>query len=301
MEETRFGNLVFIPGMGGGRYPFCNSLYIDDKKKAIIDPASDESFLRKLAKEKKIDAVINSHYHEDHIAFNYLFPEAELFVHEAIGACFKSYNSFLDYCGLLDSKYRAEWDDLFLNKFHFEERTPAAEFRDGDLLFFGDTKLQVIHTPGHTAGHCSFYFPDQGILFMGDLDLSRFGPWYGDRVSDIDETIQSMRRLLEIPADIYITSHEMGIIQGDISELVETYLSVITRREKKILEFLERPRTLDEIVERWIIFKRELQPRYFFEFSERGMIIKHLERLIRNGNIRTEEGNLYSISAFEMT
>ena len=301
MEETRFGNLVFVPGMGCGRYPFCNSLYIDDERKAIIDPASDETFLRKLAGEKRVDIIINSHYHEDHIAFNYLFPEAELYVHEAIGACFKSYSSFLDYCGLLDSKYRTEWDDLFLNRFHFQERTPAVEFGDGDLLSFGDTKLRVIHTPGHTAGHCSFHFPDQGILFMGDLDLSRFGPWYGDRVSDIDQTIQSMRRLLEIPADIYITSHEIGIIRGDITEMVETYLNVITRREKKILEFLERPRTADEIVERWIIFKKELQPRYFFEFAERGMIIKHLERLFRNGNIGTEEGKFYLISSDDKT
>ena len=301
MEETRFGNLVFVPGMGCGRYPFCNSLYIDDERKAIIDPASDETFLRKLAGEKRVDIIINSHYHEDHIAFNYLFPEAELYVHEAIGACFKSYSSFLDYCGLLDSKYRTEWDDLFLNRFHFQERTPAVEFGDGDLLSFGDTKLRVIHTPGHTAGHCSFHFPDQGILFMGDLDLSRFGPWYGDRVSDIDQTIQSMRRLLEIPADIYITSHEIGIIRGDITEMVETYLNVITRREKKILEFLERPRTADEIVERWIIFKKELQPRYFFEFAERGMIIKHLERLFRNGNIGTEEGKFYLISSTDKT
>ena len=158
---------------------------------------------------------------------------------------------------MLDSKYRAEWDDLFLNRFHFEERTPSVEFGDGDLLIFGDTKLRVIHTPGHTAGHCSFHFPDQGILFMGDLDLSRFGPWYGDRVSDIDQTIQSMRRLLEIPADIYITSHETGIIRGDITELVETYLNVITQREKKILEFLERPRTVQMRLSNAGSFSRE--------------------------------------------
>ncbi|MGZ3592496.1 MAG: MBL fold metallo-hydrolase [Syntrophales bacterium] len=297
MKETRFGNLVFIPGMGGGRYPFCNSLYIDDEKKAIIDPASNESFLQKLAGDNKVDIIINSHYHEDHIAFNYLFPEAELYVHGSISACFKSYNSFLDYCGLLDSPYKAEWDDLFLNRFHLEERIPSVEFKDGDLLIFGETKIRVIHTPGHTAGHCSFHFPDQGILFMGDLDLSRFGPWYGDRVSDIDQTIQSMRRLLEIPADIYITSHEAGIIRGDITEQVETYLDVIAQREKRILEFLEKPRTLTEIIERWFIYKRELQPRYFFEFAERGMIIKHLERLIRSGNIVSKEGKFYLLSS----
>jgi glyoxylase-like metal-dependent hydrolase (beta-lactamase superfamily II) len=297
MEETRFGNIVFVPGTGGGRYPFCNSLYIDDAKKVIIDPSSDEAYLRNLAVEERIDLIINSHYHEDHIAFNYLFPEADLYVHEDIGACFKSYSAFLDYCGLLDSKYRAEWDDLFLNRFHFRERTPSREFADGDILIFGDTKMRVIHTPGHTAGHCSFYFPDQGILFMGDLDLSGFGPWYGDRVSDIDQTVESMHRLLEIPADIYITSHETGIIRGDITELAETYLTVITKREKRILEFLERPRTADEIVERWIIFRRELRPRYFFEFAERGMIMKHLERLIRNGRAGSEEGKFYFVSS----
>ncbi|MGO9139036.1 MAG: MBL fold metallo-hydrolase [Syntrophales bacterium] len=301
MKETRFGNLIFIPGMGGGRYPFCNSLYIDDEKKAIIDPASDESYLRKLAGEKKVDVIINSHYHEDHIAFNYLFPEAELYVHGAISACFKSYSSFLDYCGLLDSPYKAEWDDLFLNKFHFEERRPSVAFEDRDLLIFGATKIRVIHTPGHTAGHCSFHFPDHGILFMGDLDLSRFGPWYGDRVSDIDQTIQSMHTLLEIPADIYITSHEAGIIRGDITELVETYLNVIAQREKRILEFLEKPRTLPEIVERWFIYKRELQPRYFFEFAERGMIVKHLERLIRNGKVGTKDGKFHLISSPDKT
>jgi hypothetical protein len=110
-----------------------------------------------------------------------------------------------------------------------------------------------------------------------------------------------MRRLLEIPADIYITSHETGIIRGDITEMVETYLNVITQREERILEFLERPRTADEIVERWIIFRRELQPRYFFEFAERGMIIKHLERLIRNGTVGTKEAKFYFITSPDKT
>ncbi len=295
MEEMRFGRLVFIPGLNDGKYPFCNSLYIDDKKKVMIDPASDEAYLRDLSLKTDIDAIINSHYHEDHIAFNYLFPEAELYVHEAVAPCFKSYHSFLDYCGLLNSKYKKEWDDLFLNKFHFQERIPAVEFKDGDTLTCGDTNITVIHTPGHTIGHCSFYFPDEGILFLGDLDLAPFGPWYGDRVSDIDQTIQSLHRLLKIPADLYITSHEMGIIRGDITGLAEAYLDVITKREMKLLEFLKKPRTLDEIINHWIIFKKELQPRYFFEFAEKGMIHKHLERLMKNVKVEIKKGKFYLI------
>ena len=51
MKEKRFGRLVFIQGANEGRYPFCNSLFIDDVKKAIIDPGSDEASLRKLNRE----------------------------------------------------------------------------------------------------------------------------------------------------------------------------------------------------------------------------------------------------------
>jgi len=294
MKETRFGRLVFIPGSNGSRYPFCNSLYIDEERKVIIDPACDESLLRRLGEEKGINAVINSHFHEDHTAFNYLFPDADLYVHEDAAPGFKSYETFLDCCGLSDTKHKKEWDDLYLNRYHFQERTPAATFKDGETISFGRTRATVIHTPGHTVGHCSFHFPDLGILFLVDYDLSRFGPWYGDQVSDIDQTIESVRRLLAIPADIYITSHDMGIIKGDIGRLADDYLRVIDRRDERLLKFLEAPRTLDEIVNRWIIFRKAWEPLYFYELAERMMIGKHLDRLIARGLVALAGGK-YSL------
>ena len=73
MGEERFGHLVFVPGKNKGRYPFSNSLYIDDERKAVIDTACDESILRDLAEERGLDIIINTHYHEDHFTLNYLF------------------------------------------------------------------------------------------------------------------------------------------------------------------------------------------------------------------------------------
>jgi len=32
-------------------------------------------------------------------------------------------------------------------------------------------KLQVIHTPGHTAGHCDFFELNSKIAFLADIDL----------------------------------------------------------------------------------------------------------------------------------
>jgi glyoxylase-like metal-dependent hydrolase (beta-lactamase superfamily II) len=163
---------------------------------------------------------------------------------------------------------------------------------DGDILDFGHTRLEVIHTPGHTPGHVSLYCEKEGVLFTGDLDMTAFGPWYGDRVSDIDDTIRSVRRLLEIPARTYITSHNMGVLQGDIRQAAEAYLAVIDEREEKIFNFLDAPKTLEEIARQWFIYKKPRQPEAFYLFGERGMAAKHLEHLIIRGLV-AREGDLY--------
>jgi hydroxyacylglutathione hydrolase len=295
LKDMRFGKLIFIPGPGRGRYPFCNSIYIDDSKKGVIDPGSDEDRLKGLRDQGGVDRVIHSHYHEDHIAFNFLFPDADLCVHESEAPCYRSIRSLLDYYGLLGTEYEKAWHDIILQRFHYQERTPGLEFRDGDVLDFGSTKMEVIHTPGHSIGHCSFYFPREGVLYLGDLDMTHFGPWYGDRVSDIDDTIRSVQRLMEIPARIFVSAHEAGIMEGDFHDRAEEYLRVIDKRENKLVEYLKEPRTLEEIADQWLIYQRPREPKYLFEFAERALIRKHLERLERNRRLKMKGGRYFLI------
>ena len=46
------------------------------------------------------------------------------------------------------------------------------EVSEGDIVKIGDAKATVIDTPGHTKGHVSYYFPDEGIVFVGDTLFS---------------------------------------------------------------------------------------------------------------------------------
>lgn len=39
---------------------------------------------------------------------------------------------------------------------------------DGAALEVADLRFRVIHTPGHTPGHCCFWMEDEGVLFSGD-------------------------------------------------------------------------------------------------------------------------------------
>lgn len=284
METQRFGKLVFMPGNNAGKYPFCNSIFIDDDIKGIVDPASDEKQLAALPRTGPDDLLINSHYHEDHFTFNHLFADARFLVHGKDAACFSGLDMLLDAYGVdAASEEAGFWKQILVESFHFQERMPDRELVDGDILDFGSTRLEVLHTPGHTPGHISLYCEKEGVLFTGDLDMTAFGPWYGDRVSDIEETIRSVRRLMNIPARIYITSHNMGVLSGDIRPLAEAYLAVIDEREEKIFRFLDGPKTLADVAGQWFIYKKPRQPEAFYMFGERGMAKKHLEHLVAKG------------------
>jgi hydroxyacylglutathione hydrolase len=46
------------------------------------------------------------------------------------------------------------------------------EVKEGDIVELGGAKGRVIETPGHTKGHVSYFFPDDGIVFVGDTLFS---------------------------------------------------------------------------------------------------------------------------------
>jgi len=47
-------------------------------------------------------------------------------------------------------------------------RTPFADLADGQILELAGLEFDVIHTPGHTMGHCCFHIRAAGVLFSGD-------------------------------------------------------------------------------------------------------------------------------------
>ena len=148
------------------------------------------------------------------------------------------------------------------------------------MLDLDTVRVTVISTPGHTPGHLAFLFEGSEILFLGDYDLGKFGPWYGDVFSSIEGTIDSVNRLRKIPAKVWIASHETGLFEEEPGDLWDQYLGVINKREERLLAFLKEPRTLEEIVDAWIIYGKVREPKLFYQFGEKAHMVKHLERLV---------------------
>lgn len=82
-----------------------------------------------------------------------------------------------DTYGLLPEVHQ---DDVFFIERHADtgamyglpvDPSPMAEkfIAEGDVISFGNSKLDVIHTPGHAPGHVTFYNQEQGFMISGDV------------------------------------------------------------------------------------------------------------------------------------
>jgi len=289
MNERRFGPVRFIPGENNGKYPFCHSLFVEGAG-VLIDPASDRKRLIRLREESGVKAVWLTHWHEDHFMHLDLFDDLPLYIAEQDAPMLSDIELFLNGYGIEEEDHRQYWREIVIDQFHFKPRDPAGFLRDGQLIKLEGVTVEVIHTPGHTPGHLAFYFQEPGVLFLGDYDLTKFGPWYGDRESSIPETVASVRRLRQTPASVWLTCHEAGIFEANPGETWDRYLNVIYEREARLLDFLIEPRTLKEIVNAWIVYRKPREPKEFYAFGEQAIMTKHLESLMTRSLIIKNEG-----------
>ncbi len=289
MKEQSFGPITFIPGPNKGRYPHCHSIYIEDAG-VIIDSASNRDRLIELNNNKLIKMVWLTHWHEDHIMHLNVFNDLPLWIGEQDAPPLGDLETFLDWYKIDDIKFREEFSILMKEQFNFMPRKPDRLLKDGELIDLGELTVEIIHIPGHTPGHLAFFFREPEVLLMGDIDLTPFGPWYGDSYSSVEETISSIKRMREVPAKIWLTCHEKGVFQNNPGELWDNYLEVIQIRENKLLRVLEKNPTMEDIIDEWIIYGKPREPRSFYQFGERANMSKHLESLIRRGVVQYENG-----------
>ena len=266
-------------------FPYCNTLLIRDGQTLLVDPACEQTALRALSADGRIDFLFNTHYHPDHIRYNGFFAGAEFMVHREDAPCFRSLDSMAEWVGIEGTEYEKSWKSSMVEDFGFQERAIIREVEDGMTLSLGKITIQFVHLPGHTPGHSGFFIPELKILFTADMELSPLGPWYHNRRADIESVIRSVEKIRKISADYYIPSHGREISPRDIGPRLDRYLENIYAREEKILRALEVPRTLDELTSLSLISGFRLARNQAWYLFERNMIEKHLDRLLAHEKI----------------
>ena len=280
-------DIYLIPGQNHSRFPYCACLYIKGRNlRVLIDAGMGKANMAPVM-EAGIDILILSHCHIDHRLTRPLIPHLPVWCHEKEEIYLKDREYFFTAMGLKRSGLDlAGLFDFAQGKLEIEI---AHRVTDGDQIDLGGLTLQVIHTPGHTPGHMAFFIPEHALLFSGDIDLTPFGPFYGHDFAEISDFLISIEKLKKVAAERVISGHA-GPFNGNSSQRFDEYGKVIFNRDRRLLEKLNRPKSIDDFKGGNLFYNAYPDFPDLIRWFELVHIEKHLMRLKAMGQVR-QEGN----------
>ena len=288
---VRLGPVSVYLGEKSGKYPDGNQVLV---RGADSLAAFDTPLVANRLGAELLDAdlVVLGHVHEDHVAGLHRLPRTPVYVHEADVEAARSWPGLARHYGYAPAVLEGMHAKIE-REFHYVPRPDALAYADGARWDLGGgVSVRAIHAPGHTSGHCVLLVEPEGIAFIGDIDLSSFGPYYGDATSSLAAFRRTLARVADIPARAWITSHHKGVItdRAQFAQLLAAFAARFDAREEAIAAFLrDRPSTLQELVERRFVYPRHLDD-LFYADAERRTIAQHLEALARAGRAAEEDG-----------
>ena len=289
-EEQSFGATTVYYGAKRGKYPHGNSLVVRGARETVVIDPSLGLVERSAAARPRADRVLHSHCHEDHVAGSFLYPDAPWHFHDADLPGIASLDALMTLYGYPEPIHSV-WRKTVVERFHFTPRADALGFRDGDVFDLGGgVRVRAIHAPGHTRGHCLFHVEPDDLVYLADIDLSSFGPYYGDAWSELEPFERTLARVRDVDARFYATFHHIGVVEGKAAfrERIDRFAAVIGDRERRLLEYLGEPHSLEEIVEHRFVY-RPHDPVAFADAVERRSMSQHLDRLVAAGRVREVE------------
>lgn len=290
--DRQLGFSTVLGGAKGGKYPQGNSLLVTGRNETVvIDPSL--ALLPRAASLPRVDRVLNSHCHEDHVAGNFLFPDARWHLHALDLPGIHSLDGLMAIYGYPDHVL-TPFREVVVKQFHFTPRRDAEAFSDGDVFDLGGARVRVIHAPGHTRGHSFFHVEPDDVLYLGDVDLSSFGPYYGDAWSDLEDFERTLAMARGIDARFYATFHHVGVLDGRAAflERLDRFCAVIGDRERRLLAYLAEPHDLDEIARHRFVYRpQDAVP--WADPVERRSMEQHVERLVHAGRVREVDPGRY--------
>ncbi len=298
MQSLSFGPVRVYAGDKSGKYPDGNQVVVQgaDTRVAFDTP----QVARHIGPDLDgVDLIILGHVHEDHMVAIGRLRRAAVQVHQADLAAAQSWAGLARHYGYPPAVLDA-MRPMIERDFDYQPRPDATAYTHGTTWDLGGgVRVRAHHLPGHTAGHSALVVESEGLAFIGDIDLTGFGPYYGDATSDLRQFRRSLQAVRELDARIWVTSHHRGVIteRAAFLQALERFAARIDERDERLLGYLrEGPHTLQRLAERRLLYPVGFELP-FVEAAERRSIQMHLDALIEAGEVCQVGEGEYALAA----
>ena len=163
----------------------------ETRETLLVDPADNADYLLEQCRlrDYHLVGILLTHGHFDHI---YAIPDLKKAVDVPVYAYWEE-EKLLGDAWMNRSQ---AWAEPMTVK-------PDVLLQDNQELELAGFHIQVLHTPGHTAGSCCYYFPEEKVLISGDtLFLESYGRTDLDTGSHTAILKSLKERLFQLPDDV---------------------------------------------------------------------------------------------------
>jgi len=283
-------NFYFIQAPGRGLFPFCNCFLLTGKETILVDAGLSEKQIKSIDEEVRIDRLVVTHSHPDHILRWHLLSDRILMFPQETPDCINDLQ-------LLGERFTGtvaggtDWKHMIGDGLGFQPvRKPDVLFCDGDIIDAGEgLQLQAIHAPGHIDDHYCFFEKSTETLITTDIDFTSFGPWYANPESSIDVFRESIEKVMMIPHRQVCTSHKLPIFKNAVKNF-ELFLEGFSRHRKLILDLCERGMSIQEMIDESPFYRDRMDDKKIQYIFEWALIRKNLDVLLKEGIAVYREG-----------
>jgi glyoxylase-like metal-dependent hydrolase (beta-lactamase superfamily II) len=167
---------------------------------------------------------------------------------------------------------------------------PDHPLHDGQTVQIGNREVVVVWTPGHTPGHCCFYFPADKVFIVGDHLLPKITPHVGVYFTGPDNPLEdflnSQQKVQKLDVELVLPAH--GAVFKDHRHRAQQIIQHHKYRLQEIHDTVKgHARTAYEIAME--VFDLPQDRPYFLLLAATFETLAHLHLLMYDGKVRRLE------------
>jgi len=191
--------------------------------------------------DRPIRYLVNTEPHIDHISGNAFFPGVEVIGHVGLRQRYEQAIPQLTSPERIETMKQTDPDSVWLlNHPAYMPNPPTQTFTDSLVVQLGETEIQIVHTPGHTAPQTSVLLPSEGVILTGDNIFHQCKTFIQE--ADPWEWLAALDQINGFDIETIVPGHGEPCGKGYLNEqaqVIEDWVGVVD-------DFVRRGLTLDE-------------------------------------------------------